>query len=135
MRRALFTAGGKRMTDNTPQALTAAMLRKTLFVVTTMPARGPGIAEVLPEHLAYQVALEREGRLFGAGPLFEPDSDIPSGGMIILRAADLAEAKVLADRDPFHAKGLRSYTVSRWMLNEGGMTFTVRFSDQSVLID
>lgn len=123
------------MAENTPEALTASMLRKTLFVVTTTPARGAGIAQVLPEHLAYQIALEREGKLFGAGPLFEPDAETPYGGMIILRAADLAEAKALADRDPFHAKGLRSYTICKWILNEGGMTFNVRFSDQSVVIE
>lgn len=90
--------------------------------------------EKLPAHLDYQIKMERDGILFGAGPLFEEGSDVPYGGMIILRAKDEAEARELADQDPFHAAGLRSYTVQRWLLNEGSMTFTVRYSDQTAVI-
>lgn len=122
------------MSEPTPEELTAKMLSKAFYVVTTTPARGPGIHEVLPEHLTYQVKLEREGKLFGAGPLFNDGEDIPYGGMIILRAASFDEARALADGDPFHAKGLRSYTIRKWRMNEGAMTMTIRFSDQSVVI-
>ncbi|WP_298500178.1 YciI family protein [uncultured Maritimibacter sp.] len=122
------------MADQTPEDLYAKMLRKPLFVITTTPARGPGIQEVLAEHLDYQVALERAGTLFGAGPLFEEGSDVPYGGMIILRARDEAEARTIADADPFHAQGLRHYTVNRWLMNEGSMTLTIRYSDQSAVI-
>lgn len=122
------------MADQTPEDLYAKMLRKPLFVITTTPARGPGIQEVLPEHLDYQVALERAGTLFGAGPLFEEGSNVPYGGMIILRARDEAEARTIADADPFHARGLRRYTVNRWLMNEGSMTLTIRYSDQSAVI-
>jgi len=54
--------------------------------------------------------------------------------MIIVRAKNEAEARVHADADPFHAAGLRSYTLTRWMLNEGAITFTVRYSDQTAVI-
>jgi hypothetical protein len=54
--------------------------------------------------------------------------------MIIVRARDEAEARRLADADPFHAAGLRQYTLKRWMLNEGAMSFTVRYSDQTAVI-
>lgn len=122
------------MTAKTPEELLVNMLRQTLWVVTTRPARGPGIQDMLPAHLDYQIALERGGQLFGAGPIFEDGGTVPTGGMIILRAADEAAARDLADADPFHAKGLRSYTLHRWMLNEGAMTFTIRYSDQSAKI-
>lgn len=123
------------MTANTPEQLYAQMLRRSLWVVTTRPARGPGMQEMLPAHLDYQVALERAGHLFGAGPIFEEGGDIPTGGMIILRAADAESARAIADADPFHMAGLRRYTLHRWMLNEGAMTLTVRYSDQSAVID
>ena len=122
------------MPDQKPEDLYAQMLRMQLYVITTMPVRGPGIQAVLPAHLDYQVALERAGTLFGAGPLFAEGADVPHGGMIIVRARDEAEARAIADADPFHAQGLRHYTVNRWMLNEGSMTVTIRFSDQSAVI-
>ncbi|MEJ8476128.1 YciI family protein [Roseibium algae] len=122
------------MSEKTPDQLTADMLRKELYVVTTTPARSPEIRKLLPEHLDYQVKLEREGKLFGAGPYFEEGEDIPSGGMIILRVKSITEARELADADPFHAAGLRTYTLRKWMMNEGSMTFTVRYSDQSVVV-
>ena len=122
------------MNEKTPDQLTSKMLRKEFYVVTTRPARSPEIQKLLPEHLEYQVRLEREGKLFGAGPYFEEGDDIPSGGMIILRAQSFAEARALADADPFHAGGLRTYTIRKWMMNEGTMTVTIRYSDQSVVI-
>lgn len=123
------------MTETTPESLYASMLRQSLWVVTTRPARGPGIQAVLPEHLAYQVALERAGTLFGAGPIFEEgDAAPPTGGMIILRAGSEAEARQIAEADPFHAKGLRQFTLHRWLLNEGSMTLTLRYSDQSLVL-
>lgn len=122
------------MTAPSPEQLYASMLRQSLWVVTTRPARGPGMQETLPAHLEYQVGLERAGHLFGAGPIFEDGGDVPTAGMIVLRAPDEASARALADGDPFHAAGLRSYTLHRWMLNEGAMTFTIRYSDQSAVI-
>jgi hypothetical protein len=122
------------MTDKTPDQLTANMLRKEFYMVITTPARSPEIAKLLPEHLDYQVRLEREGKLFGAGPFYEEGDDVPSGGMIILRAQSAAEAREIADADPFHKAGLRTYTLRKWMMNEGAITLTIRFSDQSVVI-
>jgi uncharacterized protein len=122
------------MSEKSPDELTAGMLRQELFVVTTTPARSPQIRAMLPEHLDYQVQLEREGKLFGAGPLYEQHSDVPYAGMIILRAANLEEARAIANADPFHKAGLRSYTINKWLLNEGSMTVTVRYSDRSAVI-
>lgn len=122
------------MTDKTPDQLTAKMLRKELWVITTRPARGPGTKELLPEHLEYQIKLERDGKLFGAGPIYAPDQDVPEGGMIILYAKDQAEAQALADEDPMHKHGARSYEVRKWLLNEGALSFKIRLSDQSVVL-
>lgn len=122
------------MSTQKPEDLYADMLRQSLYVITTTPARGPGMQAVLPAHLEYQIKLERDGILFGAGPLFKEGETVPYGGMIIVRAKNEAQARALADTDPFHAQGLRQYSLTRWMLNEGSMTFTVRYSDQTAVV-
>jgi uncharacterized protein YciI len=123
------------MADTSPADMMAKMLGLELYVVSTTPARGPGIAERLAEHLEYQVALERAGKLFGAGPLSEIGADAPESGLIILRASDEAEARALADADPLHQSGVRSYTLRKWRLNEGAMTVTFRYSDQTMTLE
>lgn len=122
------------MSDKKPEDLYASFLRQSLYVITTRPARAPGMQAILPAHLDYQIDLERAGQLFGAGPIFEDGGTTPTAGMIIVRAEDEAAAREIADADPFHKAGLRQYSVHRWLLNEGSMTFTVRYSDQSAVV-
>ena len=76
------------MSSQKPEDLYATMLRKNLYVITTTPARGAGMQDLLPAHLEYQINLERDGILFGAGPLFKEGETVPYGGMIIVRAKD-----------------------------------------------
>jgi hypothetical protein len=52
--------------------------------------------------------------------------------MIIYRAASMEDARKLADADPMHAAGARSYTVRRWMVNEGALTLSVGLSTAHV---
>ncbi len=52
-----------------------------------------------------------------------------------LRSKDFAEAKAIADSDPFHKAGLRTYTLRRWTVNEGSYSIRVNYSDQSYAID
>lgn len=87
-------------------------------------------------HLDHQVALERSGVLFAAGPLFEQDSPRfpPSAGLIVVRASSFEEADVIARSDPMHKAGVRNYTIRRWIVNEGSFPITVRLSDQTVVI-
>ena len=116
----------------TANAMMNHMLRMQLYVITTVAkASREQIEALLPAHLAHQVALEKEGVLFGAGPVSGEDG-ARKHGMIIVRADSFEQARAIADRDPFHKAGLRSYSVDRWSLNEGSLTFTVNFSDQSV---
>jgi uncharacterized protein len=109
-------------------------LRKELYVINTRPvASREELDKVLPQHLAHQVSLEKRGIMFGAGPLFGKDGK-PFGGMIVIRAASFEEAEKIAASDPFHAQGLRSFTIDRWQLNEGSITLTVSYSDQKVAV-
>jgi len=107
------------------------VLAKQLYAVLTWPAAGmEPILKNLQNHLAYQVELEREGIMFGAGPFADDDETEWSGeGMVIIRAASLGEARKIAEADPMHESGARKFRVRPWLLNEGSLTLKVTFSD------
>jgi uncharacterized protein YciI len=104
------------------------MLAKRLYAVVTEPTHGPEpVRESLEAHLAYQVKLEEEGIMFAAGPFADDaEQEWTGSGMFIYRAESFAEAVKLAEADPMHSSGARSFTVRPWLLNEG--TFSVRLS-------
>ena len=112
---------------------TKEMLQKELYVISTKLAPGVTLEkmrEMVPPHLAFQVDLETRGIMFGAGPLFPPDSDMWQGeGLVIIRAASLAEARKIAASDPMHSSGMRDFTVREWMMNEGTITLKVSYSN------
>ena len=85
-------------------------------------------ATVLEEHLAYQVKLEEDGKLFAAGPLLREDGEMAGIGLIIVKAGTLDEAKEIANQDPFHRSGLRAYKIWPWKINEGGVDLKIRFA-------
>ena len=122
-------------TEKTVQGMTHDYLRKELYVIFSTPAvPREEIAPLMPDHLAHQVEIEREGILFGAGPMFEEGADAPGRGMIIVRADSFDAARKIADSDPLHKAGLRTYTIERWMMNEGTVTVRVNYSDQTMTI-
>ncbi|MGH6727971.1 MAG: YciI family protein [Pseudolabrys sp.] len=107
------------------------MLRKQLYAVFTKPTRGmEPVMAAIEEHLKFQIELERRGIMFGAGPFWNDAEDAWEGeGMVIIRAASLAEAKAIAASDPMHKCGARSFTVRPWLLNEGTLTVKLTYSD------
>jgi len=107
-----------------------------LYVVTSTPAKAPEeVKAVLPEHLAYQQQLEHSGALAFAGPLSDETGEQMQGtGMIVYRADSLADAKQLADADPMHKQGARTFTIRRWLVNEGNMQLGIKLSAQSVVL-
>ncbi len=111
---------------------TRDMLQKELYVISTQLAPGVPLEkmrDVVPAHLAFQVDLENRGIMFGAGPLFPPDSDMWQGdGLVIIRAQSIEEAKKIAAADPMHSSGIREYKVREWMMNEGSITVKMSFS-------
>jgi uncharacterized protein len=63
--------------------------------------------------------------MFGAGPLSDDAEQQWRGdGLFIYRAGSRDAALKLAEADPMHARGARSFTVRPWLLNEG--TFSLR---------
>lgn len=114
------------------QAMRDKMLSKRLWVVITKNVAPPEeLSKALEAHLDHQIRLEKEGIMFGAGPLSNPDGSPTGTGMIIIRAESEAQARRIADQDPFHANGMRTYTLQQWSLNEGRITVTIDYSDQS----
>jgi uncharacterized protein YciI len=125
------------MSDNAERLkqLTKNFLGKQFYVVHTTPnAPREELDRLLPEHLEHQIRLEKSGIMFAAGPMTNSDGTA-AGGLIVIRAKDFAEAKAIADSDPFHKNGLRSYTLRRWTVNEGSYGLRVNYSDQTFSID
>ncbi|MEH6727425.1 MAG: YciI family protein [Hyphomicrobiales bacterium] len=102
-------------------------------MVESTPAMAPPqMLEILPEHLAYQKQMESEGKLFLAGPLSDASgAEMSGGGLIIYRAASLEEARALTENDPMHKKGGRTFTLRKWLVNEGSLSISVGFASQT----
>jgi uncharacterized protein YciI len=102
------------------------LLAKQLYVVFSDPLDGIGpVLENLDTHVEYQQRLEREGVMFAAGPFASEDLQEWKGdGMFMYRAESLEAATKLAEMDPMHINGARTFRVRQWLLNEG--TFSVQ---------
>ena len=107
-----------------------------LFIVQSTPAASPEeLKETLPRHLAYQKEMEEAGRLFLAGPLSDDTGEQMIGaGLIIYRAESMDDARELARNDPMHAEGIRTFTLRKWLVNEGSPSFETRLSDKKVVL-
>ena len=107
------------------------MLAKQLFVVFTEPTGDLGkVQEARAEHLTYQVEIEQKGIMFAAGPLADDSGERWGGdGMIIIRADSMEEATRIAEADPMHSSGARTFRIRPWLMNEGGFNLRVTFSD------
>ncbi|MEM8700310.1 MAG: YciI family protein [Pseudomonadota bacterium] len=121
---------GPHITKDDILKASAGMLQKQLFVVFTSPTNGMGpVMDNIEEHLKFQVELEQRGIMLGAGPFWADDEHTWNGeGMVIIRADSLAHAREIAETDPMHASGARSFKVRPWLLNEGRITVEVNFS-------
>lgn len=119
------------------EAKSRGALAMELFVVRTKPADDMELVKtILPDHLAYQKQMEVSGALVMAGPISdETGEQMQAEGMIIYRAADLNAARQLADGDPMHVSGARTYEIRKWLVNEGSLIFTVSLSSQSVKLE
>jgi len=107
-----------------------------LFVIESTPTASPEeMQETLPAHLAYQKEMEAAGKLFLAGPLSDPSGDqMNGGGLIIYRASSMDEARKIAENDPMHREAKRSFTIRKWLINEGSPSLSITLSDQNVVL-
>ncbi len=116
--------------DDVMQA-SMGMLQKQFYVVFSTPTNGiEPVMENLEAHLAHQCKIEADGIMVAAGPHWTDDETQWEGdGMFVIRARSLTHAKELAASDPMHKCGARSFVVRPWMVNEGGLTIRLTFSD------
>jgi uncharacterized protein YciI len=109
------------------------MLRKKLYVLISKPLVAPEqLKPLLATHLEYMISLERRGLLFASGPLVDENSAPTGHGLTILRVKDAAQAREIAEAEPFFAKGLRSFELKEWTVMEGTLGVRVNLSDQTV---
>lgn len=116
--------------DYKSEAKSRGALALELYVAHSTPAKAPeDVKAALPDHLAYQAQLERAGQLAFAGPMSDETGEHMQGmGLIIYRAGSLEAARKLAEDDPMHASGARSFVLRRWMINEGSLNLSVGLS-------
>lgn len=104
------------------------LLARDYWLVLSAPVDGTDPAAIeahLDEHLAWLLALEREGVVLLSGPLLSGPGTGPGSGVTVLRASDEAAAQAMAAGDPFAVAGLRTFTVHRWRVNEGSVSVRV----------
>lgn len=101
-----------------------------LYVVESTPSSTPEkVKAVLPAHLEYQREMELNGKLVLAGPTSDATGEQMQGaGLIIYRANSMEEAEAMAKADPMHAEGARSFTLRKWLVNEGSLSISVGLS-------
>ena len=101
------------------------MLRKKLYVLISKPLVPPEqLKPPLATHLDYMIGLEKRGLLFASGPLNEADAPPSGHGLTILRVKDAAEARRIAEAEPFFAQGLR--TRAQGVDSDGGHAWCAR---------
>lgn len=105
-----------------------------LFVVESTPAKAPEeVKGILPAHLSYQQSMELKGSLAFAGPLSDLSGELMEGtGLIVYRAESMDQAREFADEDPMHSSGARTYTLRKWLINEGSFSLNVGLSTKHI---
>lgn len=123
--------------DYKAEAKSRGALALELYAAISTPAKEPqDVKDSLSDHLEYQAELERAGSLAFAGPMSDETGDHMQGtGLIIYRADSLEDARVLAQNDPMHQSGARTFTMRRWMINEGSLNVSVGLSTKNVTLE
>jgi uncharacterized protein YciI len=121
-------------TEYKADAKSRGALALELYVAFSTPAKEPqDVKASLPDHLAYQAELERAGSLAFAGPMSDETGVHMQGmGLMIYRADTLEAARAMAEADPMHKSGARTFVMRRWMINEGSLGLSVGLSTKSV---
>ena len=107
------------------------MLRRKLYAIFAKAVVSPDkLMPLLPAHLQYLIDLVK---LFASGPLTDVGAGpLSGGGLTFLRAASAAEAREIAEAEPFAKNGLRTFEIKEWTIMEGTLGLRVNLSDQSV---
>jgi uncharacterized protein YciI len=83
----------------------------------------------LDAHKAWLAEMERSSALLLAGPMLDENYRFSGSGLFVIQADSMREAASIADRDPFHANGIRKYRLVPWQINEGRIDVRLTLSD------
>lgn len=115
--------------------------REQCYLLMMRPADNPprdfprSQDELRIEHHAYLVDLERKGVLFAAGPLRDAEGWERGRGLIVVRAANRAEAARIAGEEPYTKAGFRTVDIVPWQRNEGVTRLELRLADGELRLD
>ena len=112
------------------KALKDKMLQKQYFVMTRKMIDPSKLPPVLLDHYHWMIDLEKQGKVFASGPMFEKDGQ-QGVGMTAFRVDSWEEAEQLAAADPFCEAGAVGFDIQRWQVNEGRVNVSIDFSDQT----
>jgi uncharacterized protein YciI len=96
-------------------------LTRQYYLVISRAAHGlDPVFQHLDAHLSYHEKLEADGIEIAAGPPWTADGkEWEGGGMMLFKADSVEAAHALADADPLHSSGARTYEIVPWMINHG----------------
>ncbi|MEO0425363.1 MAG: YciI family protein [Pseudomonadota bacterium] len=118
------------------EQLNTGMNAELYFYVTRPTNSFEEVVEVLPAHMDFIHSIEESGvMVMGGQTTAEGAADAGGYGLVVIRAASFEEAREIAERDPMHETGVRSFELFKWNVNEGMTVIRLKFSDQSFTLE
>lgn len=84
----------------------------TRFVILLTKSTQPFSEPLVRRHVKYLKELDREKRLVLCGPFVDH-----KGGMVIIKAGSMEEARKIAASDPFVLEGAETFEIRTWLLS------------------
>lgn len=112
------------------KALKERMWKKQYYLMFRTLVDPERIPEVLLEHYEWMIGMEKDGHVFASGPVFDRGGE-QGVGLTVFRADSWEQAEELASADPFVTSGAVDFEIKRWQVNEGRISVSVDFSDQT----
>ncbi|WP_326568902.1 YciI family protein [Amycolatopsis rhabdoformis] len=102
------------------------------YACFTDPANADSAAERSRQFDAHKAWLkEHEADILVAGPLLAESLEPAGSGLIVFRTESADAARRLAEADPMHASGARTFRIVPWRINEGTLTARLTVSTGS----
>lgn len=122
--------------DSEIERMASRFMRASFWLIETTPSPdGPDLSAFVVDHLNYQIALEKRGILFAAGPISTSGGQMTGAGLIVLRGESEQEVRGIVDADPMHRSGARTYTLRQWHVHEGRVNISINLSESSARLD
>ena len=109
------------------------MLKRVFYVMRRRIVAPEKLSAAMLDHYRWIIALEKQGMVFASGPVSDSDGK-PGVGMTVFRAEGFEEAARLAAGDPFCLCGAAEFDIVSWQVNEGRISLSADFSDQSLTL-